>query len=72
MQTLGFANITVQNLFNDGCTQKIKKELVKVEDILNLNLSTEKATVTLSFTSANTLSTVLNLLEELGYPPIEG
>lgn len=71
MLAKGFANITVQNLFNEGCTQKIKEELVKVEDILNLNLSTEKASITLSFSSANTLSTILNLLEELGYPPIE-
>ena len=61
------ARIEVQKSFCDGCSLCIKKELQKVNDIKNIRLYPKDSIITFNFVKANKLSTVLNVLSEIGY-----
>ncbi len=62
------ARIAVQRSFCQDCGRKIRRELLKIEDISNVALYPECAMVVFSFFRANELSKALNVLTELGYP----
>jgi len=61
------ARIEVQKSFCDRCSLCIKKELQKVSDIKNIRLYPKDSTITFNFVKANKLSTVLNVLSDIGY-----
>ena len=64
------ARIEVQRSFCQECGHKIRRELLKIEDISNVALYPESTMVVFGFSRANELSKALNLLTELGYPEI--
>lgn len=65
----GMAKIEVQNSFCTRCSGKIKVELLKIENITNVHLYPFDSLVVFNFVKANELSTALNTLTALGYPP---
>ncbi|NJB70144.1 copper chaperone CopZ [Saonia flava] len=65
----GFATVHVQNAFCQKCSSTIKKELLKIMDITNVYLYPTDSLVVFNFVKANELSTALNILTDLGYPP---
>ncbi len=65
----GMAKIVVQNSFCAKCSGKIKIELLKIENITNVYLYPFDSLVVFNFVKANELSTALNTLTALGYPP---
>ena len=66
----GFANILVQNAFCGTCAQKIKKALSHIPDISNVVAYPDETLVTFNFIRANELASALNMLMDLGYPPL--
>ncbi|MEO9513575.1 MAG: heavy metal transporter [Flavobacteriaceae bacterium] len=66
---LSLAKIPVQNKFCGKCSSQIKSELLKIRDITNVYLYPTDSLVVFSFVKANELSTALNILTALGYPP---
>ncbi|PWL38689.1 hypothetical protein DKG77_10600 [Flagellimonas aquimarina] len=66
---LSLAKIPVQNRFCRKCSSQIKSELLKIQDITNVNLYPTDSLVVFSFIKANELSVALNILTALGYPP---
>lgn len=65
----GFATVHVQNTFCQRCSSSIKKELLKIIDISNVYLYPMDSLIVFNFIKANELSTALNVLTDLGYPP---
>ncbi len=65
----GLAKIPVQNTFCSKCSARIKSELLKIQDITNVSLYPTDSLVVFNFIKANELSTALNTLTDLGYPP---
>ncbi|WP_299536771.1 hypothetical protein [Ulvibacterium sp.] len=65
----GMAKIEVQNSFCTKCSAKIKVELLKIENITNVYLYPFDSLIVFNFVRANELSTALNTLMALGYPP---
>ncbi|PCJ94965.1 MAG: hypothetical protein COA50_11350 [Flavobacteriaceae bacterium] len=67
----GFATVHVKNTFCRKCATVIKKELLNIMDITNVYMYPMDSLVVFNFVKANELSTALNLLTDLGYPPKE-
>lgn len=67
--TTGFAKISVQKSFCDFCSTRIREELLKIKDITNVYLFPNDSMVVFNFVKANELSTALNVLTSMGYPP---
>lgn len=65
----GFAKITVQQSFCSCCSRKIKKELLKINDISNVRMYPIECLVIFNFIKADEVAAVLNVLTALGYPP---
>ncbi|NER14360.1 hypothetical protein GWK08_12980 [Leptobacterium flavescens] len=66
---MGRANIPVQNLYSDCSAVEIRKGLSEIENISNIYISLEDASVIFNFKRANDLSKVENQLSFLGFPP---
>jgi len=64
------ARIEVQDSFCDVCSIGIKKELQEINDVKNIHLYPKESLITFNFMKVNNLSTVLNVLTEIGYPEI--
>lgn len=62
------ARIEVQDSFCDVCSIGIKKELQEINDVKNIHLYPKESLITFNFLRVNNLSTVLNVLTEIGYP----
>ncbi len=67
--TTGLARIPVQNLFCNFCGLSIKETLLQIENITNVYLYPNEAMIVFNFVKANELSSALNALTDLGYPP---
>ena len=65
----GIARIFVQNSFCGRCMTTIKKKVLEVPDVQNINLYPSDSLVVFNFMRANQVSEVLNTLTTLGYPP---
>ncbi|MEX0314874.1 MAG: hypothetical protein AB3N18_11895 [Allomuricauda sp.] len=63
------ARIHVQQSFCMDCAERIEKELLRIEDISNVYAYPIDSLIVFHFVRANELSTALNRLMELGYPP---
>jgi copper chaperone CopZ len=67
----GIARIIVKNTFCTDCVTAIKKKVMEVKNVMNVNLYPSDSLVVFSFNNANQISEVLNILTSLGYPPKE-
>lgn len=65
----GFAKISVQRSFCEGCSRIIGQELVKIANITNVRLYPTEALVLFNFIKANEVADALNALTALGFPP---
>jgi len=65
----GIARIYVQGNFCKSCGSSIKKELLKINDVSNVYVKPSTSLVVFSFVKANEISSAMNLLTTLGYPP---
>jgi len=63
------ARIYVEGSFCLNCLPTIKAELLKIDDISNVYMKPRRSLVVFSFVKANEISTAMNLLTSLGYPP---
>lgn len=64
-------SIIVQNLKCDGCAKTIISKLSELENISNIEVGTENATVSFSYVKENDVMSVIYRLKSLGYPSIE-
>jgi len=64
-------SIKVQNLRCGGCAKTITSKLSELENISNLKVDTENATVTFSYLKENDVMSVIDKLKSMGYPSIE-
>jgi len=65
----GLARIYVQGNFCINCLPAIKAELLKIEDISNVYMKPCKSLVVFNFIKPNEISSAMNVLTSLGYPP---
>ena len=65
----GIARIYVQGNFCTSCGSYIKRELLKITDVSNVYLRPRNSLVVFNFVRANEISSAMNLLTALGYPP---
>ena len=64
---MSLARIPIQQVFCDHCSDCIKAELQKINGISNVRLYPLESLVCFNFMTANTLSTALNSLWDIGY-----
>ncbi len=69
MVKTGLARIYVQGSFCLNCGPIIKEELLKINDISNVYMRPCNSLVVFNFAKANEISTAMNVLTSLGYPP---
>ncbi len=65
----GFAKIPVQQSFCARCSIRIRKELLEISNISNVQLYPADSMVIFNFIKANEVADALNVLTSLGYPP---
>lgn len=61
------ARIEVEDSFCDSCSTCIKNGLQEIKEIKNINLYPKESLITFNFMKVNNLSTVLNVLTDMGY-----
>ena len=66
-ETSSTARIEVQRPFCKTCSSCIHRELQKIEHIDNIKLYPKDSIIAFNFTSVNQVSTVRNLLSDIGY-----
>lgn len=64
-------SIKIQNLRCGGCAKTITSKLSELDNISNIEVDTENATVTFSYIEENEVMLVIDKLKSLGYPSIE-
>ncbi|WP_035086204.1 hypothetical protein [Aquimarina latercula] len=64
---ISIARIEVQEHFCEDCASLIRNKLSEVDQIKNVRLYPKEALITFCFRRANELSTVLNVLSNIGY-----
>ena len=62
------ARIVVKKSFCVDCVVHIKKKVMEVNNVKNINLDPSKSLVVFNYDRANQVSEVLNRLIALGYP----
>jgi len=61
------ARIPVQQIFCDNCSAQIKRGLQEIKGVANVRLYPSESLICFNFMTANTLSTALNILSDIGY-----
>lgn len=62
--------VFIQNLKCGGCANTITKEISKVKHVSNVKVDESTSSITFEFPDDD-VSSVLNRLDQLGYPPAE-
>lgn len=60
--------LNIENLKCGGCENTVNKALEKINNIENIATKVESGEVTFSYKNEEDLQTVINRLNELGYP----
>ena len=65
------STVQIQNLKCGGCKATIVSELSKLNNIKNVSVNIEDATISLEYETESELNTVKSKLSKLGYPTID-
>lgn len=63
-----FARIELQGHFCENCQCKIETQLKNINGVNNIKLYSRDSLLTFNYKEINNISSVLNILTEIGYP----